>query len=107
MYVGSAPTGTDNHEGVYETLIIKNGSGDEIVKFNLTEKQGNNVVNEGDSALSGTNASYIVLPQFLNTNYGYISATSPRDGTEKSGWLMKMKRSPLNKIANLTLLEKA
>ena len=42
-----------------------------------------------------------------NLNYGYITVTSPRDGNSKSGWLLRMKRSPTKKIAVLTLLEKA
>lgn len=38
-------------------------------------------------------------------NYGYFSATSPK-GKQVSGWLMNMKRSPINRIAKLRLLEK-
>ncbi len=38
-------------------------------------------------------------------NYGYFSVTSPL-GVSKSGWLMNMKRSPINRIAKLKLLER-
>lgn len=37
-------------------------------------------------------------------NYGYFSVTSPL-GVQKSGWLMNMKRSPVNRTAKLRLLE--
>lgn len=38
-------------------------------------------------------------------NYGYFTETSPK-GVTKSGWLLNMKRSPINRIAKLKLLEK-
>lgn len=38
-------------------------------------------------------------------NYGYFTETSPL-GITKSGWLLNMKRSPINRIAKLRLLEK-
>jgi hypothetical protein len=43
---------------------------------------------------------------YAEQNYGYIKVTSPKDGKQVGGWLMKMKRSPLNKIAKFTLLER-
>lgn len=39
-------------------------------------------------------------------NYGYFDLITPGDGITKSGWLMNMKRSPINRIAKLRLLEK-
>lgn len=38
-------------------------------------------------------------------NYGFFSLISP-NGLSKSGWLMNMKRSPINRVAKLRLLEK-
>ena len=38
-------------------------------------------------------------------NYGYFVTTSPM-GARKSGWLMNMKRSPVDRIAKLRLLER-
>ncbi len=38
-------------------------------------------------------------------NYGYFVETSP-NGVQKSGWLLNMKRSPINRIAKLRLLER-
>ena len=105
LYIGASTIGSDNHIGLYETLIIKNGDGDEIVKFNLTERQGNNIENEGDSAPVSTNASYAVLPSFSDDlNYGYLTVTSPNDKTV-SGWLMEIKRNPVDRIAKVKLLE--
>lgn len=106
LHIGSATVGSDNHTGLYESVLIKNGSGDEIVKFNLTEHQGNDIENEGDSAPVSTNASYAVLPNFSDSiNYGYLTVTSPNDKTV-SGWLMEIKRNPVDRIAKIKLLER-
>ena len=39
-------------------------------------------------------------------NYGYFTVTSPR-GETKTGWLMNLKRSPVDRIAKIKLLERA
>jgi hypothetical protein len=39
-------------------------------------------------------------------NYGYFSVTSP-NGEAKTGWLKNIKRSPVDRIAKITLIERA
>ena len=51
-------------------------------------------------------AAPVYLTGLSERNYGYITINSPK-GKTGLGWVMKMKRNPVNKITRLTLLEKA
>jgi hypothetical protein len=39
-------------------------------------------------------------------NYGYIKAASQRDNKTVTGWIMKLSRSPIDKICKITILER-
>ncbi len=42
----------------------------------------------------------------IESNYGYLTVTSPNAKTV-TGWLMEIKRNPVDRIAKVKLLEKA
>ena len=50
--------------------------------------------------------AYQYAQAYTDINYGYIKVTSPRSGSVVTGYLMRMTRSPIDKIAEITLLER-
>ncbi|MCH7826430.1 MAG: hypothetical protein IIC75_00415 [Bacteroidetes bacterium] len=102
---GVSGTPTDMHEGLLESFKLKNGSNEEIINYQFNERQGLNIANEGNNAPASSGLTLNSLPTYENRNYGYITMTSPNAKTV-SGWLMKIKRNPVDRIAKIEILEK-
>ena len=104
---GVTVTGLDRHIGEIDFIKIKNDANQEIINYQFTERQGLNISNEGADAPVSSGLVFNLLPDYSdNINYGFITVTSPNAKTV-SGWLMKIKRNPVNRIAKVELLEKA
>ena len=81
-----------------------------LIKLDIANGTSSEIPNIATDAPASTEVSMSVAPDYLTglseRNYGYFTMTSSNEKTVL-GWLMEMKRNPIDKIAKVTLLEKA
>ena len=102
--VGSLTT-NDLHVGNYEYISIINGLGHDIIKYNFSNGGDDKIPNSGVNAPLNSDLLWVGDSDYLHLGYGYFSQTSP-NGRETTGWLLNMKRNPIDRIAKIKVLER-
>jgi len=81
-----------------------------LIKLDIANGTSSEIPNIATDAPASTELSMSAAPDYLTglseRNYGYITMTSP-NGKTVLGWLMDMKRNPVDRITKIKLLEKA
>lgn len=111
LSIGAIPaSGVSRHVGKIKEVIILDDNSNEIIKYSYKDGNFTLVPNSGDDRVSNSELTWVGTGVYANIpdsliNYGYITMTSPNAKTV-SGWLMKIKRNPVDRIAKIELLER-
>jgi len=116
LFVGAQSlTDAFKHKGNIAYIRIENNNSIQVINWNFNNGDDidirnsalNKIVNSSltwGQSPSGPGANYDIIG-VLDTNYGYFTVTSPR-AKVVTGWLMEIKRNPVDRIAKIQLLER-